>query len=134
MAITTDVRSIMTKDLISVKTTDLVRKANAVMVEKNVGSVIATEDGKPVGILTERDIMKLVCPEGRCGQVTVGEVMSKPLITIKGDARLGEAALLMTKKDIRRLLVEEKGKIVGIITQKDVMRGTLETFMALRSI
>jgi len=60
--------------------------------------------------------------------------MSKPLITIDSDARLGEAALLMTEKGIRRLLVEDKGKIVGIITQKDLMKGTLETFMALATV
>jgi len=135
MPITTTVRDIMTKDLISVKNTDQAIKAIEVMTKKDIGSVVVTEDGKPVGILTERDIMKRVCPEKLCTEaVTAGEIMSKPLITIEAGAKLGEAALLMTEKDIRRLLVTEKGEVVGIVTQKDVMRGTLETFMVLASI
>jgi len=135
MTITTTVRDIMTKDIKSVKTTDQAIVAIEVMTKNDIGSVVVTEGGKPVGILTERDIMKRVCPEKLCTRaITAGEVMSKPLITIAADARLGEAALLMTQKDVRRLLVTDKGKVVGIITQKDVMRGTLETFMVLASI
>jgi len=135
MTITTTVGDIMTKDIISVKTTDQAIVAIEVMTKNDIGSVVVTEGGKPVGILTERDIMKRVCPEKLCTRaVKAGEVMSKPLITIEADARLGEAALLMTQKDVRRLLVTDKGKVVGIITQKDVMRGTLETFMVLASI
>jgi CBS domain-containing protein len=134
MTITTTVRDIMTKDLITVKTTDQAHVTIEVMAKNDIGSVVVTEDGKPVGILTERDVMKRVCPGGRCREATAGELMSKPLITIEADARIGEAALLMVKKDVRRLLVTDKGEVVGIITQKDVMRGTLETFMVLASI
>jgi CBS domain-containing protein len=105
------------------------------MVKNDIGSVVVTENGKPVGMLTERDIMKRVCPQELCSRkITVGEIMSKPLVTIEADAKLGEAALLMMDKGIRRLLVVEKGEVVGIVTQKDVMRGTLDTFMALSMV
>ncbi len=125
----------MTKDLISVSTTEKVIIAIEVMTKNNIGSVVVIEKGKPIGILTERDIMKKVCAkEFSTRKVTAGEVMSKPLITVEADAKLGEAAMIMTKKDIRRLLVTDKGKVVGIITQKDIMRGTLQTFMVLASI
>ena len=56
------------------------------------------------------------------------EIMSSPLITIEVNAAIGEAAKLMSDKKIRRLLVTEKGSIVGIITEKDVLRGTLSYF------
>jgi CBS domain-containing protein len=93
------------------------------------------ENGKPVGILTERDILKRVCPEKLCKRnVTAEEIMSRPLVHIEADAGLGQASSLMTLKDVRRLLVVDKGKIVGIVTQKDIMRGSLETFMSLASI
>jgi CBS domain-containing protein len=135
MGVVVTVKDIMTKDIIAVEKTDHVNKAINLMVKKDIGSVVVSENGKPVGILTERDIMKKVCPKELCsGKVTVGEIMSHPLVTIEANARLGEAALLMLEKNIRRLLVSEKGKIVGIITQKDVLRGTLETFMALSMI
>lgn len=135
MPIMTSVRDIMTSGLISVKITDQVIVAIELMTKNDIGSVVVTEDEKPVGILTERDILKKVCAkELNAKAVTAGEVMSKPLITIEADARLGEAALLMTRKDLRRLLVTDKEKVVGIITQKDITRGTLETFMVLASI
>ena len=135
MPVMTSVRDIMTSDLISVKTTDQVIVAIELMTKNDIGSVVVTEDEKPVGILTERDILKKVCAKELSAKaVTAREVMSKPLITIEADSRLGEAALLMTRKDVRRLLVIDKEKVVGIITQKDITRGTLETLMVLASI
>jgi len=135
MPITTTVKDVITRDIISVETTDPVMKAINLMIEKNIGSIVITENQKPVGILTERDVLKRVCPKGSCGRgVKVGAIMSKPLIYIDPDTRLGQAALLMTKKEIRRLLVKQKGKIVGIVTQKDIMKGTLDAFISLASI
>ena len=135
MPVMTSVRDIMTSDIISVKTTDQVIVAIELMTKNDIGSVVVTENEKPVGILTERDILKKVCAKELSAKaVTAREVMSEPLITIEADWRLGEAALLMTRKDVRRLLVTDKEKVVGIITQKDITRGTLETFMVLASI
>ena len=132
---TLTVRDIMTKDLISVEATDEVFKAIEVMTEKDIGSVVVTQDGKPAGIVTERDILRKVCPQQLCTRaVTAGEIMNKPLIHIEADAGLGQASSLMARKDVRRLLVMDKGKVAGIVTQKDVMRGTLETFMSLASM
>lgn len=136
MGIVVTVKDVMTKDIVSVEKTELVLKAVERMVKKEIGSVVVTDKGKPVGILTERDILKRVCQQAQtlCTKITAGEIMSQPLITIDSNARLGEAALLMVQKGVRRLLVVEKGKTVGIITQKDVMRATIETFMALSMI
>ena len=132
---TLTVRDVMKADIATVKTTETVSTAIEVMTTNDIGSVIVTEDGKPVGILTERDILKRVCPEHLCIKgVTVGEIMSAPLVHIEAGAGLGQASSLMALKDVRRLLVMDKQKVVGIVTQKDVMRGTLETFMSLASI
>jgi CBS domain-containing protein len=132
---TLTVREIMSKDLKSVETTDKVLTAIEVMTENDIGSVLVTKDGEPLGMLTERDILKKVCPQQLCTkEITAGEVMSKPLIHINADAGLGQASSLMSLKNVRRLLVMDKGRIVGIITQKDVMKGSLETFMSLASM
>jgi CBS domain-containing protein len=134
-ATTLRVRDVMTADIITVKTTDKVSNAIEMMTAHDIGSVIVTQDGKPQGVVTERDILKRVCPEHLCIKgVTVGEIMSSPLVHIEADAGLGQASSLMALKDVRRLLVMDKGKVVGIVTQKDVMRGTLETFASLASI
>jgi CBS domain-containing protein len=132
MILTTSVMDVMTKELVTIKTTDKAIVAIDVMTKNDVGSVVVTKDKKPVGILTERDIIKKVCPRRRCREVTAEELMSTPLITIQADAKLGEAAFLMTNKNIRRLLVVNQEGIVGIVTQKDIMKGTL-TFLALAS-
>lgn len=132
VGLTITVKDAMTKNVISVKAWDPVKKAIAVMVERDIGSVLVTEGEKPVGILTERDIMKNVCPSELCSrQVEVGEIMSKPLITIEPEARLGEAAALMVEKGVRRLLVTKNGQTVGIITQRDLLKRTIDTFIAL---
>lgn len=87
---TLTVREIMTEDIVMVKTTDKVSAAIEVMTTNDIGSVIVTEHGKPVGILTERDILKRVCPEYLCTRgVTAGEIMSRPLVHIEADAGLG---------------------------------------------
>lgn len=132
---TLTVRDIMTKDLRSVETTDKVFTAIKVMTENDIGSVLVTKNKKPMGILTERDILRKVCPQQLCTRgITAREIMSKPLIHIEADAGLGQASSLMALKNVRRLLVMDKGKIVGIVTQKDVIKGTLETFMSLASM
>lgn len=132
---TLTVREIMSKDVASVEATDKVLTAIETMTERDIGSVVVNEGGNPVGILTERDILRKVCPKHLCTTgITVGEIMSKPLIHIEADAGLGQASSLMTLKDVRRLLVVDKGKVIGIVTQKDVMRGALETFMSLAAM
>jgi CBS domain-containing protein len=129
------VRDVMTSDISTVKTTDTVSSAIEMMTTHDIGSVIVTEETKPVGILTERDILKRVCPEHLCLRgVTVGEIMSFPLVHIEADAGLGQASSLMALKNVRRLLVMDRGKVVGIVTQNDLIRGMLETFTSLASI
>ena len=135
MGIVFAVRHIMTKNIISVKNNASVVQAASVMVKNDIGSVVVTKDGKPVGIITEKDIVKRCCVGKSCGEdLKAEEIMSAPLITIEADASLGEAAMLMSDNKIRRLLVTEKGKIVGIITEKDVLRGTLSYFESVVSM
>jgi CBS domain-containing protein len=135
MGIVFAVRHIMTKNIISVKNNVSVVEAVSVMVKNDIGAVVVTKNRKPVGILTERDILKKCCPGKLCGRdLEVEKIMSAPIITIEADASLGKAAMLMSDNKIRRLLVTEKGKIVGIITEKDVLRGTLSYFESVVSM
>jgi len=129
MGIAFKVRHIMTKNIISVKTIDSVSKAASTMLKNNIGAVIVTKNGKPIGIITEVDVIKRCCIGKACSEeIKAEEIMSSPLITIEADAAIGEAAKLMSENDVRRLLVKEKGSIVGIITENDVLRATLSYF------
>jgi CBS domain-containing protein len=91
-----------------------------VMTSRDVGSVLVTVKGKETGILTERDLTRKVVAKGLDPKSTIAiEVMSSPLLTISQDAQLREAAETMSKMRVRRLpVVDEKGKVVGIISTR----------------
>ncbi len=98
-----------------------VAKAAKRMAEVDVGSIVVVEDKKPVGILTERDVlMKVVAEDVKASTVRVGKIMSAPIITISPDKDIVEAARIMAKNKIRRIPVVEAGKLVGIITSSDI--------------
>jgi len=135
MPISATVKDIATRKLISVDETDSVYDAVVLMTTEDIGAIVVNSVRTPVGILTERDLMKKVVLEGLDPKNTkVGEVMSAPLITIRSDASFGEATQLMQDRKIRRLLLVENGKFVGIITQRDLERGTLDSFSALTAM
>jgi CBS domain-containing protein len=134
MRVTYAIRNIMTRDIISVESTASVKEAMDLMVEKDIGSVVVTRNGKMVGFLTERDVLKKCCPTTQCSVMKARDIMSSPLVTINADAAIGEAADLMAQNKIRRLLVTEEGEIQGIITERDVMRATLDVFRVLSEV
>lgn len=125
------VRHVMSKPLITVDVETSAQDAILLMVEKDIGALVVTDKGKHVGIVTERDVMRKCCPQASCRVVKVREIMSKPLVTVDVETALGKAVEIMVSKNIRRLLVTEGEEIVGIVTQKDLMRGTLVAFHAL---
>jgi CBS domain-containing protein len=104
MKVTYAVRNIMTEDIVSVEAHAKASDALNLMVEKDIGSVVVTRDGKMVGIVTERDVLKKCCPMAQCDVMKAGDIMTSPLITIGTDAAIGEAADLMAEKRIRTTL------------------------------
>jgi CBS domain-containing protein len=134
MKVTYVVKDIMAKKIVSVESTVNVGDAIKLMAERNIGSVVVTKDGEMVGILTERDVLKKCYTPGQYTAMKAGEVMSEPLITIRGDAAIGDAADLMAEKNARRLLVTENDKIQGIISQRDVMEATQYVFKVLSKV
>lgn len=125
------VREVMTPTIVSVDASASVKDAANLMLEKGIGSVIVMEGEKPVGIMTERDILKRVVVKGLDPATTkVKDVMSSPLVTVKADTYIVDASRIMAEKNIRRLLVVEDSKAVGIVTEKDLLRA-LNSYLAL---
>ncbi len=95
------------------------------MVDNNRGSAVVTRSGETVGLLTERDILKRVVAKSRDPHTTkVKDVMTPKPISIEQTRPLREALELMNRKRIRRMLLTDRGKIVGIFTLRDVLRNT----------
>ena len=102
------------------------------MVKNNVGSVVVSDSGALVGIVTERDLLRKVLSTGKNpANVSLGEIMSSPLYTIETIRGLGEATSLMIQHKIRRLIAVENGKMVGIFTQRDLQQNVDEVFRSL---
>ena len=93
------------------------------MVEHNVGSLLVTEGGEVVGIVTERDYLRRVTLEGRTDRETrVGDIMSGPLVIVTPETSIDECMALMTDRRIRHLPVVEEGDVVGLVSIGDLVK------------
>jgi len=122
-----NVGDVMNKSLISVEKDDTIRLAIKKMVPGEFGAVVVTENGKPIGILTERDILKSIANEMMEPENKVEIIMSTPLIAVNSSASLDEAAEVMLTNNIRRLMVKENAEYVGIISQRELQRFITES-------
>ena len=110
------------RTIVSIDSKAKVRDAARLMVEKGIGSLIANRDGLPFGIVTERDLMEKIAAEGvDPTKMTVSEVMTAPLTTVDAGSSIVDAARRMVEKRVKRLVVTDQEKIVGIVTQTDLV-------------
>ncbi|MBI5950825.1 MAG: CBS domain-containing protein [Chloroflexi bacterium] len=111
----------------SVASTDTVLQAVKIMAEARIGAVLVTEDGKVVGIYTERDYLRKGENEGRVAKDTkIREVMVSRMITVTTDTSVEQCMALMKQYNIRHLPVVEKDHLLGVVSMRDVMSAVLE--------
>jgi CBS domain-containing protein len=123
------VSAVMSTKIVAVKPTDRAHKALQAMVRHRIGSIVVVEKGKPVGILTERDVTRRIAKGQNVRGMVIRNIMSKPLITIEPSAEVWQAVERMVKKEIRRLLVMDGNKLVGIITERDIFRWVITSIL-----
>jgi CBS domain-containing protein len=118
------VRDLMTDKVCSIDADKPVEYAAKMMKDEDVGLAPIVEGDRLVGTLTDRDIAVRVVAEGRDPKsTTVREVASSDLVTVDPQQDLDEALRLMAQHQVRRLpVVEEDGRLVGIVAQADVAR------------
>ena len=111
----------------AVKANETVLKALRVMAGANIGSVLVMEDGRIIGIFTERDYAKRGELEGRTAAKTiVREVMTEEIYTVTSETSIDECMAGMMKYHIRHLPVVENGILVGIVSMRDVVAAAME--------
>lgn len=121
--------------MVFLEATKSIADAVKTMIEKEVWSLVVTRGGVPVGVITDRDIIRRCYAKGLNPERThVETIMSSPLITIEPEAPLGQAMALMAEKDIRRVYAVEKGQIVGRITQTGAFGKMLDLMVALSGV
>jgi len=130
------VRDAMTREPRVVRRDTSVQEVVATMNKFDISSIIVVEEKRPIGMITHKDIIsKILQPRIPPEAVTAREVMTTPIVTIDENASIDEAARLMAKKRIKKLVVITDNQLVGIITSSDLVRvapkltETLETLL-----
>jgi len=121
----------MTRKLVTVSFDAPVKKALATMIRRDIGSVIVLKKGEPVGIITERDVTRNSLLPTRGKKVyerPVTRFMSHPLITVPSTTPMWKAFEMMVTRRIRRLPIERQGRLVGIVTERDLFKWALRVF------
>jgi CBS domain-containing protein len=115
---------IATENVVTVSGWALVADAAAMMVEKKISCLPVSLGHGPVGIITQKDIVKKVVAAGLdSAKVRVKEIMSFPLISVSSTVSIREAAEEMLKNDVRRLVIlDEEEKMIGLVTMTDILR------------
>ena len=118
------VEDVMSSPVVTVREDDTVEEVARLMDEYGIGSVVVVRDkNEPVGVITERDIVrKVVAKDKKPSEVRAAEIMSTPIFTIDPRKDVKEAARMMGRFDIRRLIVMHKGKMVGIVSSRDILQ------------
>ncbi|MHA1595493.1 MAG: CBS domain-containing protein [Candidatus Baldrarchaeia archaeon] len=129
------VGDVMVRDVVTVTPDESVKNAVRLMNEKEIGCVVVVKNDEPVGILTERDILRKVIIEGKNPDTTkVEEVMSTPIVTGTPTMTLEEAAKKLVLNRIKKLPIVERKKLVGIVTLFDIVRWHPVILSAIRKI
>jgi CBS domain-containing protein len=116
------VKDIMTKEVVTIDTSKSVFEAAELMSSRGLGCLIVVIKGFPVGIITERDIVRRIVAKRSSPDAKVVEVMTKKLIMVGPDTSLKEAARVMSNNKIRRLPVLKDNRLVGIVVASDFVR------------
>jgi CBS domain-containing protein len=117
------VEDVMVTEVVTIDENASVKEAAGIMNQFEIGSIIALRKGKAVGIITERDLLKRVIAESMDAEKTrVKDIMSSPLVVIAPGTEMEEAMRLMFEKKIKKLVVVNQKRLVGLVSLTDIAR------------
>ncbi len=117
------VKDVMSSPVVTADEEETTNNIATAMDKEGLGAVIVTnKEGKPIGIITERDlVIRVIARNNKPDEIKAKEIMTTPLVTIEPEATISDAARRMNRLDIRRLGVFYKGNLVGIVSDKDLL-------------
>ena len=128
-------KDVMSSPVISVDVKKSVFETAKLMKQKKIGNVLITMKDKPVGIATEKDIVIRLVAEGKNPKsVEIGEIMTAPIMVASVDSDMNEIAKKMAERGVRRVPVVNKGRIVGIITERDILKAEPALIDAMKEV
>jgi CBS domain-containing protein len=111
---------LMTEGVVTAAGADSLRHVGELMRDRNVGSVVVCEQGRPVGVITDRDLALAVVADGVDAEEPAGRHASRPIVSGEAEMDLEEAVAVMVQHRIRRLPVVDGEQLVGIVTIDDL--------------
>ena len=114
------IRSIMTKDVITITPNSSIIDAAKLMTSKSVSSLVVVEKDKPIAVISENDIIKGIISK----KMKAKDVMSKDFIIISPLTKFSEISKTLREKKIKRFPVVENEKLIGLITETDIIQAT----------
>jgi len=122
-------RDIMTSNVYTISPEASVQEVAQLLVQKNISGVpVIDKDGKIIGIVTSADIIGKVNREGLC----VADIMTPELIFVDEETRVGEIAMLLVERNIKRVPVMQNGKLVGIVCRADIVHAVAQGHLIIR--
>ena len=117
-----EVGDVMTPKVLTADEDTPVTKLSKDMEIAEVGSIVITKSGKPVGIVTDRDIaLKVIMRDRKASEIKAKEIMSSPLVSIEPGVLLERACAVLAEKGIRRMPVVEDGELRGILSVRNIL-------------
>ncbi len=117
------VENIMVEDVVTVEADEVATKAVELMNKHEIGCLIVTKHGKPIGIVTERDLLKRVLAKSKKpAKLKIWQIMSAPLIFGDLDMDIEDTIKFMLKMKIKKLPIVKSGKLLGLVTLTDIVR------------
>jgi len=120
-------KDLMTKDVITVSEDMSIVELAKVLYENKISGVpVVDKDKKLVGVVTEKDLINIIF-SGNVTNTKVGDIMSRNIIKFAPDTDIDKIALAISEKNVRRvIIVDEKDKVVGIVSRRDIIKMLLE--------
>jgi len=121
------VKDLMSKPLLTIDINQNAKNAGEILRRQRKESLIVTKKGKPIGIITDTDLIKKIVAKNLLpSKVKISKIMSSPLVVIPADASILDASRKMKRSNIKRLAVIENKKLVGIVSLSDIARNSPE--------